>query len=320
MANCIGVKKDGRLCDHKAKPDSLYCGVHDPNKKRKATSRKTVDKVKLREKFDKLAQKVKYVPTQEDIEHKLLSKLNRVGLMSQMPAMVNKTMAKAVQKYALASFDYVSLLGGKAVAFPRKIWMIISWHLSSDIQTYHNVAITCKKLYDVFVKQKVFWYYHPLKGKLKSPKIYTFPIYTVLEFMIPEDLNDILKGNNLPSVEDVLEQFKMDTGAPKSEFEASQRKGDILLELSRTLIKQEMEADVEFEEEITGGGIFSNATTIKKVKFNDDNIKSKCVKLGKTLYVIIVPIPGLSTSALERHINKHLYNFTGVSVVQLMRV
>lgn len=318
MTTCIATKKtDGKICGVKCKAGKLLCGRHDPEaqKERKPNSKKKLDREKLQAVFDKIAKKVNYVPSTEDIEQKR-GKNDRSFVLQQLPAYMNKHTNAAMKTYALSGKDLKPYVG----RFPRKVWMIISWHLSSDLDSYQNVAMSCQKLYDLFVRQKVTWYYHPLKGQLKSPKLYQFPIFRILEFHVPTDMDDLLKKANLPSVEDVIKQYDESDGKPKTELEAMKRRTEVILELSKTLIGNEMREDDEFEEEITGGGIFSNVTSAKKLKFDDSTIKKKVFKHGDSYYVIVMPTKEISGTALERKLIKSLHTYNGRSIIQLMRL
>jgi hypothetical protein len=319
MNTCIGIKvTNGQVCGIRCKPDKLYCGRHDPTTKKPKTKR-SVDRQRLLAAFDLVAKKVGYTPSEEDVSQKIKSKMNRLVLMDQMPAWVSGQMRTAVKKYALACEDLKPLGGAGVTPFPRKIWMMISWYLTPYTKDYENVAMSCKTLYNLFVREKTTWYFHPLKS-ISSPRLFMFPIFRVVEFMIPEGLDVMLSSHDLPIISDVIKQFKRELGEPKSKFEESQRMGDVIVELSKSLMSKIMEPEDEFIEEIPGAGIFTDLQNIKSVKFNDPGIRVKAYKKGSAFYIIVLPIPGLNVSALESRLNRGLFNFTGKSVIQLMRM
>jgi hypothetical protein len=318
MTTCVATKKsDGKICGVKCKNGKLLCKRHDPEqqKEKKPSSRKQVDREKLNEVFAKVAKKIGYVPTPEDLEQKR-GRIDRTAILDHLPAYMNRHTAQAVKKYALSGVDLVPYAG----VFPRKVWMIISWHISSDLKAYQNVAMLCKKLYDLFVRQKVTWYYHPLQGTMKSPMQYQFPIFRVLEFHIPKDMNELLKAAKLPSIDDVVKQYELSDGKSDTAFEAGRRRTEVIIELAKSLIRKEMKEDDEFEEEITGGGIFSDTTSANKIKFNDPTIKWKVFKMGNSYYVMIKPQKGVSASELQKKAVKSFCTYTGISIVQLMKL
>src|SRR5690606_38516084 len=147
---------------------------------------------------------------------------------------ITEIVSHAVRNYSRSEVDLRPILKlmprrpaeETPVPFPRKVWMTISWYLADDVKTYENMAMTCKGLYNIFVQQKVLWYFHPLRGHLKSPRIFTFPIFRVVEFIIPDELENLLSESNLPSVMDVLAQYDRELGIARTPFESTQRKGD----------------------------------------------------------------------------------------------
>lgn len=320
MATCIAVKKsDNQVCGLKCKPEKLYCGRHNPELQ-KLKSKKSVDRQRMAVLFTLVAEKIGYVPTDEDIEQKTRSKMNKQVLMNQMPDFVTSQMSAAVKRFALAGADIKPLLKDRAIGFPRKAWMILSWYLTSDVKSYENTAMTCKTLYNLFVREKVTWYYHPLKLHIKSPRMYLFQIFRVIEFTIPDNLDVMLTSHELPKTADVLKQYQNELGEAKTKFEASQRMGDILIELFKSLMAKAMEPEDEFIEEIPGGGVFTDIANPKDLKFNDPSIIVKIFKQGTAWYIIVKPIPGLKPIGLQNRLNKTLHNYNGKSVIQLMNI
>jgi len=320
MTTCIGVKvSDGKVCGLRCKPEKLYCGRHDPALK-KPKSKRHVDRQRMVALFALVAQKIGYVPTDEDLDQKAKSKMNKQVLMEEMPTFVTGQVKAAVQRFARAGRDIKPLLKSQPLGFPRKVWMIISWYLTPNLKAYENTAMTCKTLYHLFVREKVTWYYHPLKLKMTSPRMYMFPIFRVIEFVVPDDLDAMLVGSGLPKIADVLKQFKSEIGAPKSKFEESQRMGDVVIELSKSLLSKAMEPEDEFIEEIPGAGVFTDIQNPKDIKFNDPQIVVKSFKQGSACYIVVKPIANLGPLALQSRLNKALCNYNGRSVIQLMRI
>lgn len=322
MTTCIGIKKsDGQTCGKKCLPDKLYCGTHDPSKaKRKVKT--TLSKEKRKALLSSIAKRTNYIPSDEDTLHKKFEGKQRHIVAEKSAEYVPEIVANAISKFARAEVDLKPFLKNdkKAVQFSRKIWMTISWFVSNDLKTYQAMSMTCKGLYDLCLKQKVHWYFHPLRDTLKSPQIYTFPIFRVIEFKIPDGFNDILRHKELPVVEDLLKQYAKEHGPPSNDFELAQRKGDVMTELCQTLISGELDSDEEFEEEIPGGGIYADIESKNDIIFENLGMPFKIYQRKGRTFVVIKPKPRMRIKEIERLLTKSLRNYHNGSLIQLMRV
>lgn len=324
MATCIAVKRsDGRVCGKKCAPNKLHCGTHDPNKAKRG--KKSIQKEEKEALFAIIADVLDYKPSEQDAYEKTYGKRNRKLLRQEEPDFVNSIVTKAVREYSRSETDlypYVSnsnKKGPQPVPFPRKVWMTVSWYLSNDPKSYAAVAMTCKKLYTVFVRDKVFHYFHPLRTCVLNPKIFMYPIFRVIEFPVPPELPLMLREQELPSVDDMLKVYRSEVGIPKSKFEEEQRKGDIITEFCKTLFESVTNSE-EYEELVKGGGLFGDVEDEKDVVFEGLPFNHKVYKHRNAVYVVVQPPPKVRLREIEVKLTSCFRNYNNRSVFQLMRV
>lgn len=312
MATCIGIKRsDGEVCGLKCKADKLYCGRHDG---RRANSRKQMDRLKKEKLFSTLAKKVNYRPTDEEMYERTYASVTHQNAKKHMKEHVMKGLHKAVQFYKLGDKNVTPLLKRSKCKFSRNVWMIISWHLSTSPRDLESLAMSCKILYHLCVKDKLGYFYHPLKHKLLSPRMLTFPIFKVKEFVLPKNFDVMLAESDLPDVKSVLAEYELTMGVPTSPHDLAKRTAEVITELCVTMLQSS--SDPDDADDVDPEDFFSVPKEAGRIQFHNLDLKLKLHKTKANMY-IIVSSSDLKRFEVEHKLNRALVNFTGKSLLRL---
>jgi hypothetical protein len=326
MAKCIAQKKsDGQTCGKTCKDSKLYCGTHDPSrpKKRKATH---VEKVRRLELLEIIAKQVNYIPDEETQREIAMQKCRRTFVYNHVDEEVAKIIRGDVAKLAHLDVAKEKYPTDESV-FPRRVWSRIGLYLEKDLKTLSNLAMTCKDMYALLVRGKVPWYHHPLK-MMKSPQCFFYPIFRIVEFVIPDELDAILAEHNLPSVAVVESEHTKSLKKPPTPLEELQNKADVISHLCRTLIEsatyvngvEDEEFGAESTEEIPGGGIYGDVKRANLLRFENPKFKFKTLMHKGVAYVMIAPLEDCSSTRLERYIKESIVSYDGKRLIRLMKV
>lgn len=316
MATCVGETKVGKACKSKAFAGSAYCKVHDENYK---ANRKT----QLKESREKSAKTLEYIARRSGTKHlkegereEELAKAVKHYNDEQIMGYVTANIIPSIQHLALAGKDLLGYPRNQA-SFSRKIWMVISWHLTTDHQTYFNLAMSCKALYKVLVEDKIRHYMHPLKSIFTSPLLFLKPVYRVLSLKVPDEFDSLVETMKLPKVDEMMEVYAETYGLPGDDFAIARRKSDIFIDLIKRMIKATISGDDEFEETIEGGGIFDYLHKSAKFTLVSFPYQYMLYKEGRSTYLIVDAQRGKD---IDRQVVDHLVPFDGRFLIQLMRV
>jgi hypothetical protein len=316
MATCVGQIRGGKNCKNKAQSGRKYCKVHDKDYKDAQKSRTEERKAKSFKTLDYIAARVGDNRLKQGLEEDNLVKTIKCHKESLVQGFVQKAIIPCIKELATLEYDLYGY-PKRSTPFCRKIWMMISWHLSDDNRTYVNMAMTCKGLYKVFVTDKVKWYIHPLKAEIMSPLLFFRPVYRVLSLQVPTDLDDLLEVLALPTVEDFLAVYSEEYGYTKNEVILNRRKADAIIELIKNLVERTLEEGQEIDEAFEGAGLFGDYDTKAVFRFYDLPYRYKMFVRGSATYVMIDADPG---PALERKLLDSLCPFDGQFLIKLMNI
>ena len=320
---CIGKLVNGKPCSKNANKDTKWCTIHDPNYVRKKAP--TADeKLKRKSNEDRvltmIASKVGAVATLEKWadEELAVKKINPCNLV-QVASFVRQEMPKRILRLALCEHDVYPYVN-HSVAFSRKIWMIISWHLINDMKSYENLAMSCRRIYKVLVEDKVSYMKSPLISVVRSPRLYFMPVYRVVEFTPPTNLDTIAVNSELPTVAQMEAACVKSYGPTKSKLEAAQRTGEIIYELLKSIVTKNLDPDEDFEEEVPGCGIMSRAGVKTKPRFEDCPIAVKTFRVKKDTFLTINCMSFNQFRAAEKIVMECLVSYDNGKLIRLMRL
>jgi hypothetical protein len=197
--------------------------------------------------------------------------------------------------------------------------MIISWHLSDDLATYSNVAMTSKSLYKVFVQDKVRHMKHPLLTNVLSPKVFFMPVFRILWFEPPKNLDNLLKFENLPTTSEVTKFYDEDQGPAKNELDANQRKAHIIISLVKQLINKNLKPKEKLQEAIPGANIYTDPPKGTNPKFQGLGLKYTVVREGPAAYLVLNTHFD-ETRGLENDLMDTLVSHTPKGIFSIMKV
>uniref|UniRef100_A0A6C0CGG0 Uncharacterized protein n=1 Tax=viral metagenome TaxID=1070528 RepID=A0A6C0CGG0_9ZZZZ len=315
MATCTGFTKAKKACTKKAFAGSAFCRIHDENYK---SVRKTQLK-DLRERSSQtlayIAQKSGTVRLEEGEREEELAKAVKHYNDEQIMGFVSANIIPSIHHLALIGEDLLGYPRNQSL-FPRKVWMVVSWHLSNDHRTYFNLAMSCKALYKVLVDDKICHYVHPLKSILSSPLMFVKPIYRLLSLEVPNEFDSMTEIMKLPKVDDMLEAYADAYGSAGSKMVETRRRAEIMIDLIKRMIKANINGEDEFEEAIEGGGIFDYFHRDAKFSLVGFPYPYKMFKDGQSTYIVV---DSNRSKTLDRLLVDHLVPFDGRFLIQLMR-
>jgi hypothetical protein len=316
MATCVGETKAGKACKSKPFAGSAYCKVHDQNYKANR-------KVQLQELRERSTKTLEYIARRAGTKHlkegereEELAKATKHYHDEQILGYVSANIIPSIRHLALAGKDLLGYPKDQA-SFSRKVWMVISWHLTTDHQTYLNLAMSCKALYKVLVEDKVCHYVHPLKSIFTSPLLFLKPVYRILSLQVPDEFDNLMEIMKLPKVDEMMEVYAETYGLPSDNITIARRKSDIFIDLIKRMIKATMQGEDEFEESVEGAGIFDYLH--RNAKFALVGLPHNYIlhKEGHSTYLIVDAQRGKET---DRLVADCLVPFDGHFLIQLMRV
>lgn len=323
VPKCIGKLLNGNPCSKNANSGTKWCTIHDPNYVRKKAP--TVDEKKARKDkedriLDMIATKVGSVATfAEWEEEELMAKKINVGSVVQIASFVRQEIPKRIRDLALCEHDVYPYVN-QSIPFSRKIWMIISWHLINDMKSYENLAMTCKRIYKVLITDKVAYMKSPLIGRVKSPRLYFMPIYRVMEFTPPPNLDAIAQSSNLPTIAQMEAACLKSYGPTKTKLEAAQRTSDIIYELLKSIVIANLDPEEDFEEEIPGCGIMSRAGVKTVPRFENCEIVTKTFRIQNDTFLVANCQVFSKFRAVEKTLMDCLVTYDKGKLIRLMRV
>lgn len=326
---CIGILGSGKLCGKNVKDNTRWCTIHNPTyirAKRDPNAKKNRE-LKQERVLTMIASKVGVVADVEKwaLDEAEAKKINPANLI-QVASFVRREMPKRITRLALMGSDLTPYLNPKVKsgvgpeAFSRRVWMMISWHLISDLRSYENLAMSSKKLYKVLLLDKVRHYEHPLKTVLKSPRIFFMPVYRILEFSPPENLDTLAENSGLPSVRLMMKAYASEYGAPKNPLDIAQRTCDVILALVKEIVAKHLGPDDEFEEDIKGSGIMSRAKPLTVPKFENCPIRVKTFRVKKDTFLVAQCYSFALWPQVERTLSDCLVSFDNGKLIRLMKV
>ena len=321
MSKCIGVFAKGSACRFKSAPDSLYCKKHDPKYKTEVQKKKSesVDlKIKV---LTHIAKTVGFTNAKqfekEDAEAK------RIGSRCDFDAMklyIKQTAPESIHALSLKGIDLRACPEG-SYGFSRKIWMLISHHMIDDLVSYFSVAMTCKSIYKIFVKDKLRYFSHPLRDKILSPLMYFFPIFRIVWYEFSSELPELFAFQNLPSIESCLKEYENSlNGYVLSPLERNQKTAKIIAKLIGQLIEKNLEPGEEFEETIKGAGIFDYLPPKMNVEFEGLEYPYTVKRSGRDTFLIVMVNDVDEFRTVERRLMQTIKSFDGKNIIQLMRI
>ncbi|MFS8159228.1 MAG: hypothetical protein ACMG6E_03270 [Candidatus Roizmanbacteria bacterium] len=303
---CQGYTKQGKPCQKKKPKNGIYCYLHDPEaikggSKAKKSDLKVISDLKEEMKHVKLIERKKTNAKAYDMEER--------------DSCARQIIKENVEELALTESGVEIAHIDGAVPFTRKVWMIIGWHLETDINAYVALAMTCKDLWRVLCADKIWYLEHPLKGKFLSPRLYRMPIALVVELKIPHHFDKILQMASLPSIEDVL-MTAVDT---ETKSTAEQIMGDVILSLYETMIKAKCAkwVDEEFIEEIEGAGVMTYYKGKNPVEFTKNPGKHRIEQVNGHSWIIMHSQNEQDFRKARRKFAKYLVGFDGKRVIRL---
>ncbi len=319
MSICIGIKANRDKCARKTVNETKWCTIHNPSyvKKKISTKKVTMNDRKV---LEMVAEKLNIEGTYDDwIKEDILIEKANPKNQNEVRRFIECNIKRDIRKYATADTD-LAVCANKESLFPRKAWMIISWHLRRDLTTYHNLAFSCRKLYKVFVEDKVRYFIHPLKHVLLSPLVFMMPVYRLLQFTPPPNLDKIAIGQGLPTIERMSKIYDKKHGVSESEAESTQRKTEMIISLVKEIIKKNLDDDDEFIENVEGGGIFEDVSKPIKIELGECNIPVKVFRVKGASYLVVKCHKKGKMHEIEVLLSHNLRSPDGKTLLQLLKI
>lgn len=316
MSLCMGKTQAGKACKSSVPMGKKYCKTHDKDYQAAKKAKNDERKAKSFKTFEYIMARVGSELVKKGTEEDTLVKSIKSHGDHIVTGYVQKAIIPCIKELAVMEHDDYGY-PKRETPFCRKIWMMLSWHLSDDTKSYMNMAMTCKGFYKVFVLDKVRWYVHPLKGEMLSPLLFFRPVFRVLSLKIPEDLDDLLETLSLPKIEDFLAVYEEEYGMTKNEVILNRRKSDAIQELLQHLVHATLAPEQEFEEAIEGAGLFGEYEKEASFRFYKPPCRYKLFKKGKSTFVMFDTD---WTPAFERTLLDLLCPYDGQYLIKLMRV
>lgn len=316
MSICIGKTGKGKACNKKSQAGKKYCKIHDQNYREAKKAESIEKKAKSFKTLDHIANKLGKKTLLEGEEEDNLVKSIKSHKEEVVMGFVQKKMIARIKDLAVIEYDCYGY-PKQETPFPRKFWMMLSWHLSTDIKTYFNMSMACKGLYKVFVLDKVRWYIHPLKNRITTPLLFFRPVYRVLSLQVPEELDDLLEVMKLPRIEDFLKVYEEQYGPTKSEFILTRRKADAIDELLKHFVNTTLDPDQDAEEIFEGAGLYTEYDENAKLEFEKFPYRYKIFKQEGSTFVIV---DADYTPELERKIMDSILPYDGKFLIKLMAI
>ena len=331
---CIGKVGSGAPCTKNAKDNSKWCTIHDPtyvrkkidpNAKKTKQAKQDATMALIASKINSSADLGKWA--EDDALAKKIDPTNAIQVASfiraEMPRRVRRLalLEHDVYPYISASSTSVESVNSKGPeAWSRKIWMMISWHLITDLKAYEALAMSCKKIYKVLLLDKVTHHYSPLKGIIKSPRIFFMPVYRIVEFQLSDNFESIATSNGLPTIKSMKAAYADAKGPVKSPLEDAQRTCDIIITLLQGIVQKTLDPEEDFEEEIPGCGVLGRAKANTMPRFENCDVDVNLYRVQSDTFLVAKCYSFAKHVQIERTLSDSLWSYDGKRVIQLMRV
>ena len=253
---CMGiVKATGKKCIKRAKYGK-YCGIHDParkdNKKANESNVKRILvnlRVRLEERYDVAFHDLDVIDMPKRVDIKDTNRVLNEIVMRFLNELATNPEFRDLYSYMRTDPD--------APQFPRQVWQSISKHLTKT--DGDNLAMTCKRMYLLNIQDKIWYYNHPLKNRIMSPRIFHMPIYRLVSMPVMNNLEKVLAALGKPTIEQLVEEYIKEHGNFKSEKKCKQVLGWLIrYSTEHILVKMLEEEREDIDEAIPGAGFFAD--------------------------------------------------------------
>ena len=305
-SKCLGKTAKGGKCKLNAGKDAIYCHHHDPSFKGKSKRKESKVIELLRLKLGKPKMEVDPRGDQHD--------------PTARDKYIQKLLDDDVKELALAiSGEEIPYIEG-TTEFTRRVWMMIGWHLEDSMIDYNSMSQTCKSMWKILCEDKVWYQNHPLKGKFISTLMYRMPLSRVVEIVIPEGFDKLVKYNKLPPVADIVEVIQEERGP---EFSHEQILGDVYYTLLEEMIQNNCDVDEDgdlcFEEEIKGGGILGTYQGKDPIKFVREPDKHQIFYSKHATWLMMRCMNPHKAWGVYKRFTRNLVGYDGERVIRLMK-
>ena len=253
---CIGtVKASGKRCSKKAK-NGKFCGIHDPA--RKDTKKVNMENVKrilvnlrqrLEDRYDVVFDDLDVIDMPKKVDIKDTNRVLTEIVMRFLEQVTNDPIFR----------DCYSYMRNDAIApqFPRQVWQRISRYLTKV--DGDNLAMVNKKMYQLCITDKIWYFKHPLKDRMMSPKIFHMPIYRLVNMPVMDNLEKVLLALRKPTIEQLMDEYIQENGNFKSEKKCKQVIGWMIRYSTEHILTKLLEEEKEdLDEAIPGAGFFTD--------------------------------------------------------------
>lgn len=283
---CIGkIKGTDKVCGHKAQPRSKFCKVHDESYKNFKKAQKEETKEKNNAAIQHMVRKFNSKTYEQGLKEDELLKQIKWYQEGVCDTYYNGCARHITKTLALKGIDMKGC-PNHMCSFSRKIWMVISWHLIDDLSSYQNLAMSCKAIRKVLVDDKVAFYEHPFQRIFRSPKLFFFPIFRVLMLDIPDNFDEVLADQEMPSIQEMVDVLTSEYGVANSPHEALKRRSKAMLEAIEYIVSKELGPKGKIVETVKDCGLFIDLSDGAVPTFHELQFRTKTVVLGEITYVI----------------------------------
>jgi hypothetical protein len=366
---CRGtVKSSGLPCTKFAQPDTHYCSIHTPGYKRgvkvdnKAVIIQALERlntiVELREKLG-----IYKVKPELNIQGDPLSEfVSSTWVDDYVKKCIGKFIAADKDNFVLDVFNTVKTPQDQflekiekfrkgqigipeakhdttVLPFGRRHWQKVGWLLENDRQSYANLALTCKSLYQILCLDKVYVAYHPLRYKIMHPLLFMMPCYRVVKYDCVDCTDEIFREHNIPTLTELIE-FDLEKVKSLETRKFMQYCGDMMQDTVQELMKSLLGKKDRYEPSIPDGGIFEDVKervvvsagdhdydfvpkhiVLDFLEFSKDSIEElvKVVRAENSTWLIAKSSNIVTDRILHKKLRENLVGYDGRLIIRLMR-